>query len=203
MIRAVIFDLDGVLFDGCEMHANIFMEALWTVLGKSALTKEHHDAYLNGLSTKKKLEFLGIGKEDSQKIYDIKQELTRTNIRDYIHPDLKVQEICKTLLGLDIKIYCVSNSIRETIVRCLEGMGVLDVFSGIISNEDVKEPKPSPEPYLTLFQNHALNPDECLIVEDSEHGLESARKSGGHVLHVANCKSLTLEKILQMMYDVK
>ena len=114
------------------MHANIFMEALWTVLGKSALTKEHHDAYLNGLSTKKKLEFLGIGKEDSQKIYDIKQELTRTNIRDYIHPDLKVQEICKTLLGLDIKIYCVSNSIRETIVRCLEGMGVLDVFSGII-----------------------------------------------------------------------
>jgi beta-phosphoglucomutase len=199
MIRTVIFDLDGVLFDGCEMHANIFMEAIWTVLGKSALTKEHHDAYLNGLSTKKKLEVLGIGKEDSQKIYDVKQELTRQTIQNYIHPDFKVQEICKALLALDIKIYCVSNSIRETVVRCLEGMGVLDVFSGIISTEDVKEPKPSPEPYLTLFQKHGLTPNECLIVEDSEHGLESARKSGGHVMRVANCESLTLEKILEQL----
>jgi HAD superfamily hydrolase (TIGR01509 family) len=199
MIRAVIFDLDGVLFDGCEFHANIFMEALWTVMGKSALTKEQHDAHLNGRSTKKKLEVLGIGKEDSQKISDLKQELTRTKLRDYIHPDLKVQEICKTLLGKGITIYCVSNSIRETILRCLEGMGVLDVFSGIISNEDVKEPKPSPEPYLTLFQKHGLVPEECLIVEDSEHGVESARKSGGHVLRVTNCESLTLEKILERL----
>ena len=199
MIRAVIFDLDGVLFDGCEFHANIFMEALWTVLGRSALTKEYHDAHLNGLSTKKKLEVLGICKEDSQKISVLKQELTRTKLRDYVHPDLKVQEICKMLLGKGIKIYCVSNSIRETILRCLEGMGVLDVFSGIISNEDVKEPKPSPEPYLTLFQKHALVPEECLIVEDSEHGVESARKSGGHVMRVANCESLTLEKILERL----
>ena len=199
MIRAVIFDLDGVLFDGCEFHANIFMEALWTILGKSALTKEHHDAHLNGLSTKKKLEVLGIGKEDSHKISHLKQELTRTKLRDYVHPDLKVQEICKTLLGKGITIYCVSNSIRETILRCLEGMGVLDVFSGIISNEDVKEPKPSPEPYLTLFQKHGLVPEECLIVEDSEHGLESARKSGGHVMRVANCEALTLEKILERL----
>jgi len=199
MISSVIFDLDGVLFDGCEFHANMFMESLWSVLGKSALTKEYHDAYLNGLSTKKKLEVLGICKEDSEKIYNIKQEITRKNIIHYIHPDLKVQGICNTLIGLGIKIYCVSNSIRETILRSLEGIGVLDLFSGIISNEDVKEPKPSPEPYLTLFQIYNLTPEECLIIEDSEYGIESARKSGGQVMHILNCESLTLDKILERL----
>jgi beta-phosphoglucomutase-like phosphatase (HAD superfamily) len=137
---SIIFDLDGVLFDGCEFHAKMFIEAYCSVLGKTALTKEYHDKYLNGLSTKKKLEVLGISKEDTQKISDIKQDLTRKNIINNIRPDLKVQEICKTLINQGYKIYCVSNSIRETLIKCLEGMGVLPFFSGIISNEDVKEP---------------------------------------------------------------
>lgn len=200
MIKYIIFDLDGVLFDGCEFHANMFMEALWTVLGKTALTKEYHDTHLNGLSTKKKLEVLQIGKEEAQRISDLKQELTKTNIHRYIRPDVKVQTICIELLKLGYTLYCVSNSIRDTVVTCLKGLGVLDLFTSIISNEDVKESKPSPEPYLTLYKKYHMLPSECLIIEDSPHGIESARKSGGNVLTVLNCNDLTLDKILQRLY---
>ena len=196
MIKHIIFDLDGVLFDGCEFHANMFMEALWTILGKIYLTKEYHDKYLNGLSTRKKLEVLGICKEDSQKIYELKQELTIHNIHRYVKPDLKVQNICNELIQLEYKLYCVSNSIRNTIITCLEGIGVLHLFTCIISNEDTIDVKPSPEPYLTLYRKYNMNPIECLIIEDSPHGIESATKSGGNVLTVLNCDDLTLEKII-------
>ena len=199
MIKYIIFDLDGVLFDGCEFHANMFMEALSTILGKTSITKEYHDTHLNGLSTKKKLEVLQIGKEETQRISDLKQELTKTNIHRYIRPDVKVQMICIELLKLGYTLYCVSNSIRQTIITCLEGIGVLHLFTCIISNEDVKEQKPSPEPYLTLYKKYNMLPSECLIIEDSPHGIESATKSGGNVLTVLNCNDLTLDKIIDKL----
>ena len=175
----------------------MFIEAFNSVLGNSALTKEYHDIQLNGLSTKKKLELLGVSIDESRRIYDIKQELTTNNIGNYINPDKKVEEICKTLISLGYSLYCVSNSIRSTIIRCLEGMGVLHFFSGIISNECVRQPKPSPEPYLTLYKIYNINPSECLILEDSPHGIESATKSGGKVLAVKDCSEVTLDNIIK------
>ena len=115
----------------------------------------------------------------------------------HIKPDIKVQHICAELKSRNYRLFCVSNSIRQTIITCLKGMDVIDYFEGIISNEDTTEAKPSPEPYLTLYRRFNLNPKECLILEDSPHGIESATKSGGNVLPVKNCNDVTLELIIQ------
>jgi HAD superfamily hydrolase (TIGR01509 family) len=196
MITSIVFDLDGVLFDGCDFHAKIFIEAVLTILPQFPLTRESHDQELNALSTKYKLKKLGIQSEISDRIYALKQQLTALRIGDSIRPDKKVQDICVKLQALGYKIFCVSNSIRSTVEACLSGMGVKEYFSGIISNEDTSAPKPSPEAYLTLYRLYGLSASECLVLEDSEYGIQSARDSGAHVLPVRDCNDVTLEKIL-------
>lgn len=191
-----MFDLDGVLFDGCDFHAKLFIEAVLTILPEHTLTREFHDAQLNALPTRYKLKKLGIDSGTSERIYALKQELTATRIGEYIRPDKKVQDICAKLQSLGYQIFCVSNSIRSTVDACLSGMEVKEYFSGIISNEDTSVPKPSPEPYLTLYRLHGLNANECLVLEDSEYGIQSARDSGAYVLPVRDCDDVTLENIL-------
>jgi hypothetical protein len=203
MIHNVVFDLDGVLFDGCSLHADIFLKAVAMICPEKELTREYHDSFLNALSTKQKLLKLGFDAETSDKIYTVKQKLTADEIRSQVKLDKKVMDICIRLTTLGYNIFCVSNSIRSTVEMCLSGMGVIEYFSGIISNEDTKLQKPSPEPYLTLFRICNLDPKECLILEDSPHGIESARKSGGYVLPVINCKDVSFGKIIQSIRSIE
>ena len=197
MIKNIVFDLDGVLFDGCNFHRDIFITAVKVVRPDIDISKEYHDTHLNALSTRNKLKRLGFDIDTSEQIYRIKQDLTKNMIGDYIKPDRKVQDICNQLKLLNYNLYCVSNSIRETVETCLNGMGVIHTFTGIISNQDTTEAKPSPEPYLTLYRNYNLDPKECLILEDSPYGIESATTSGGNVIPVKNCDDVTLDLILK------
>ena len=201
-IKNILFDLDGVLFDGCELHASLFLESLSKFRPDLNITREYHDKYLNALSTRKKLDYLQISKNEAESIYLYKQELTKSRLNNFVKTDQKVINICNTLI-LNYRIFCVSNSIRLTIETCLTKMGVIDFFSGIISNEDTIEPKPSPEPYLTLYRKYNLNPIECLIIEDSPYGIESAIKSGGHVMQVRDCNDVTIDNIVNFIKSVQ
>jgi HAD superfamily hydrolase (TIGR01509 family) len=202
MIRNVIFDLDGVLFDGRGFHAITFLEAVRTVIPFTTLTEEYHEKYLDSLSTKQKLKRLGFDEDVCKRIYDIKQDITAKRIKDYIVPNKKVKDICERLIALGYKLFCVSNSVRATVETCFEGMGIIHLFTGIVSNQDTSEPKPSPEPYLTLYRNYKLEAKECLIVEDSPHGIESATKSGGNVLKVKDCDDVTMERIMSGLSEI-
>jgi HAD superfamily hydrolase (TIGR01509 family) len=202
MIRSIAFDLDGVLFDGCDLHANLFLTAVARVRPDLGLTKEYHDTHFNGLPTKRKLTLLGISDDESEQISTLKQELTKAHLTS-LSPSSKHIQLCEELIRMGFRIFCVSNSIRSTVHTVLAQMGILHLFSGIISNEDVSESKPSSMPYLTLFERYAIHPDECLIVEDSDFGILSATRSGAYVLCVRNCDDVTLSTVLGTVEKIK
>jgi beta-phosphoglucomutase len=201
MIRHIAFDLDGVLFDGCDVHANGFLRAVAHIRPDIVLTKTYHDTHLNGLPTHTKLKLLGIEGDDAEQISIRKQAFTNNHIAT-LQPSEKNIHICETLHQLGIHIYCVSNSIRSTIESILSRMGILHMFTGILSNQDVSEPKPSPMLYRTLYSRYNINPDECLILEDSAFGIQSATQSGGYVLCVRNCEDVTVSNILQTIENI-
>ena len=159
MISHILFDLDGVLFDGCEFHAEVFINAV-NKINTHKITKEFHDKYLNGLSTKQKLVYLAdklyIKYSDINNIYKLKQDLTLNTIEDYLIYSPKLVDICKWLVQNDYKLYCVSNSIKKTIQICLQKLGIDIFFTDIISNEDVANPKPNPEPYLKILTKYKI-----------------------------------------------
>ena len=77
----------------------------------------------------------------------------------------------------------------------LSKIGVIDYMDLILSNEDVKNPKPHAEIYWKAMSEFSLSPEDTLIIEDSPYGLLAAQRSGASIVRVKNSKDLTLEKI--------
>lgn len=200
MITTILFDLDGVLFDGVEFHKEMFMTALHTICPNTPITTDFHNTVLNGLSTKQKLDFLFkrklITDEERQKINNEKVRKTTQGLATFQFKNTQIQDIILHLKTANYKLYCVSNSIRSTCDTVLDRLGILPSFSGIVSNEDIAQPKPSPDPYLHAFQTFGLHPYECIILEDSHHGRTAAYKTRAHVIPIVDTLDVTLSKIL-------
>ena len=82
------------------------------------------------------------------------------------------------------KIAVCSNSVKQSITTMMK-LSCLDPYIDLIlSNEDVRNGKPSPEIYLKAMKTLEVKPNECLILEDNEHGIEAAISSGGHLLKI-------------------
>lgn len=201
MIKAILYDLDGVLVDATEWHYESLNMALKDVAG-FIIKRDEHIQIFNGLPTQKKLEILHeqgrLNKELFEKVWQQKQEKTFEVIEKNAFIDQT-----KIRLHNGTKNYrkvCVTNSIRKTALAMLEKTGQLEFMDFVISNEDVSSPKPSPEGYNMAMTKLCLNTKECLVVEDSPKGLESALLSGAHVYEVSGYHDVTLENILNKIH---
>ena len=200
MIKAILYDLDGVLVDATEWHYESLNEALKEISGFEISRLEHIQTF-NGLPTIKKLEILHeqnlVKKEDFDVIWDLKQSKTNEIIEKTASNDetkLRLHEGTKKF-----KKICVTNSIRQTAVLMLDKTGQLPFMDHVISNEDVSDPKPNPEGYLKAINFLQLQPNQCLIVEDSPKGIEAAKKSNAHVYEVKGYHDVTLENVLNVI----
>jgi HAD superfamily hydrolase (TIGR01509 family) len=205
MIKSIFFDLDGVLFDGRTFHRDLF---LMTALrfGLNKVDETFHEKFLDGLSTKQKIDILidkgFIQAKSKMDFFDIKQNLTEIALTTRNKPNKYLQVVLQHLKDKGYKLVCVSNSIYSTVIQSLRGTGILEFFEGVYSNELCNHPKPSPEPYINAFQKEGVNPSEVLILEDSLYGRTSAYASGAHVLSIVDPTDVTLEKILKAIHQV-
>jgi HAD superfamily hydrolase (TIGR01509 family) len=197
MIKAILYDLDGVLVDATEWHYESLNEALKEVAG-FIIERDEHVSTFNGIPTLQKLELLSkqgrLKKVFFDKVWQKKQEKTFDIIEKTAFIDsnkIRLHEQTKNLQKV-----CVTNSIRKSALLMLEKTGQLQYMNFVISNEDVVHPKPSPEGYDVAINKLKLNSKECLIVEDSPKGLESALQSGANVYEVSGYNEVTLENIL-------
>ncbi|MDC1393465.1 HAD-IA family hydrolase [Flavobacteriaceae bacterium] len=199
MIKAILFDLDGVLIEAKNIH----FEALNNALPDNYKIswKEHLSIY-DGLKTNQKLELLtkkkGLPPNKYSEIWKSKQENTLSKLEK-----LKKQSrliILFNLLKKDgYKIAVCSNSIKKTIITVLTKFEIIEFVEFIISNEDVANAKPHPEMYWSAMSKFNVFPYETLIIEDSPHGLMAASATGAKVLRVKNSKEVTKENIYNMI----
>ncbi len=200
MIKALLYDLDGVLVDATEWHYESLNDALKEISGFE-LSRLEHIRTFNGLPTNRKLEILfdqnRVKREDFDAIWNLKQKKTN----EIIEKTASIDETKKRLHEgtKAFKKICVTNSIRQTALLMLEKTGQQSFMDYIISNEDVNNPKPDPEGYIKAIQYLKLQPNECMIVEDSPKGIESAKKSNAHVYEVKGYYDVTLENVLNMI----
>jgi len=197
MIKAIIFDLDGVLVDAREIHYESLNNAL--ARHNYTITREEHLSTFDGLSTKKKLAMLtekkGLSPELYEDIWRGKQEET-FNVLRKLEPDHRIIEVLKRLKESGLKVIVCSNSIRESTKLMLLKKGFMEYIDFFLSNEETVDPKPSPEIYLRAMVKLRLKPNECLIVEDSHIGRQAAFDSGGHLCGVEDSSGVTYERII-------
>lgn len=192
--KAVLFDLDGVLVDMPDGHYESLNKAL-SVFGVE-IARDEHVNHFNGLPTRKKLEEL----EKQERlpaglrefINELKQKHTKEVIPKHCPPEYSKIILMRYLKDRGMLIGCCSNSIKETLHLMLKSAHLYDHFDIIIGNDEVTNPKPHPEIYLTAMQKLNLLPHEVIIVEDAPHGIASARASGAHVIEVKGTEDVNI-----------
>ena len=186
MIKAVIFDLDGVLVAAKDWHYEALNKAL-KIFGCEINYKDHLNVF-DGLPTKKKLQILNRQKnfplELSELVNELKQIYTHEIFLTKCFPNFTLLYLFKKLKKKKIKIAVASNSIKATVDQAMKSLNLKYLIDFSLSSEDVTNPKPDPEIYLKSISMLDCRPDECLIVEDNFNGIVAAKASGAHCLEV-------------------
>lgn len=198
MIKAVIFDMDGVLIEAKDWHYDALNRAL-QLFGFEINRYQHLTTY-DGLPTSKKLEMLSmestLPRELHKFINEMKQEYTMEIVHAKCRPSFVHEFALSRLKGMDYKLAVASNSIRKTVEVMMEKAKLSPYLDLMLSNEDVSQAKPHPEIYTKAINHFGLDPKECLIVEDNDNGIRAATAAGAHVLPVTEVSDVNIENIL-------
>lgn len=196
MLRAVIFDFDGVITDTDVLHFRAFNEVLASYGIKFTLRDYYREWLgLNDLDLFKMLVSKGQLKVDLQDIdglikkkNHLFEELAKTEgriidgVRDFL--DLLRQN------NIAIAIY--SGSLLSEIELILEEGRLRDYFEQIVSAEQVKVGKPDPEGFLLALERlnetrkDAIIADQCVVIEDAHWGIEAAKAARMHTVAITN-----------------
>jgi len=196
MLKAVIFDFDGVLVDSELLHHQAF-NRIFAKFDFQISTQEYYDRFL-GLSDEELLRTIDKEKKLSLSEPRLKQLLqekaatfknlamTQAAVID------GVPQFLKMLSDNKIPMAICSGALKQEIELILRGAGLRDYFDVIVSAEHVKKGKPDPEGFLLALKllnkkaHSQIQPQNCIVIEDSHWGLEAARNAGMHSVAVTN-----------------
>jgi HAD superfamily hydrolase (TIGR01509 family) len=206
MIKAVIFDLDGVLVDTKKIHYEALNKAIKSIGSDYQISLEDHLKIFDGLTTKKKLQILNkkkiINKSFNKKIVAKKNFYTKILLKKNLKYNSTIFKIIEKL-SKKYKIAIATNAIKDTLDICLKKLKIKKFIHFKLSNEDIKNPKPNPEIYLKIFIKFGLLPKEALILEDSYFGRSAAKSSGAALMGIKNInKDVTYSNITQMIKKI-
>ncbi len=189
MIRAIIYDMDGLMIDSEEISERATKETI-----------ERYGHRFEDIPRKTADSVLGMRVIDVLKVYkdvlnmkvDIGEFVKSRNdhFMDLIIEDLKAMPGLQKSLDLfrknDLKIGLASSAVKEYISLVLEKLDIKSYFDVIVSGDDVTKGKPAPEIYLKAAKKLGTRPEECLVLEDGEKGIISAKEAGCRCIAVHN-----------------
>lgn len=176
-IKAVIFDMDGVLVD-----SEITYIRLWqTFLAENGVSVSIADLrFLAGSSREIENQFLSKmlhlsvrEVEKKKKDFYQKHPINYKNIQKPFS-----RQLLSFLKEKEIKIALASSSPMENIEEVLLQCDIYDFFSFLVSGEQFEKTKPDPQIYEYTAQQLGLEKEEILVIEDSEYGITSATSAG-------------------------
>lgn len=204
-IKAVIFDMDGVLIDAKDWHYEALNQAL-ELFGYS-ISRYDHLVTFDGLPTRKKLEILsterGLPKGLHKFINHMKQIYTMERVYMRCKPIFCHQYALSKLKNEGYKLALASNSVRITIDMMLNKADLMKYMDFTLSNQDVAKSKPDPEIYNKAIERLKLEPEECLIAEDNPNGIKAAIASGGHLFKVDTVYDVNYDNLRRRIDEIE
>ena len=180
MIKAVLFDMDGILFDSEAYYmqgAYVWMkqlgyqgaiETLYTTIGKDMKTM--YQMFTAMLDDKVPYEVV---KKTNEDYFLIDHPM---HAKEWMFDG--VEEVLKKLKELDIKCAVCSSSDKFEIVKALKQMEIENYFDVVLSVQECALPKPAGDIYETACKRLGLNSHECIVYEDSESGILAGINAG-------------------------
>ncbi len=203
-IKAVLFDMDGVLIEAKEWHFEALNRAL--DLFGMAISRYDHETTFDGIPTSRKLEILsverGLPRELHAFLNEMKQRYTTEMVHTLCRPRFAQERALSTLKAQGYRMSVCSNSIRATVELMMDKANLAQYLDLMVSSEDVGRPKPDPAMYLKAMTHFGLTPDECLVVEDNENGIKAAKASGAHLLVVQDVAQTNITNIMARIHEI-
>lgn len=186
-MKAVIFDMDGVLVDSQPYHfkADIDTMAEYGVIKD----QKFYESFAGTLTadrmrTLKEMFGLDVPVEEMT----IKRENMILDImgKEDIKPVSGIPEFLRSIKEKGLTTAVASSSDYKLINLILDRLKIAQYFDSVTSGSDVKRGKPSPDVFLLAAERIGIEPAECLVVEDSENGVKAAKAAGMKVLGYIN-----------------
>lgn len=184
-IRGLIFDLDGTLADTMGIHIDAWIEAgqKYNVVITPAMINDNA-----GIPTRPLIALLNkqYGWDIDPEDFELFKDDCYYTIKDSkgkIKPVTEVMNLAKSYHG-KLPMAVGTGSIREDALMAIEDMQVADLFMGVVTADDVNQPKPHPETFLKCADIIDIAPEYCQVFEDSPKGVEAALAGGMMVLNI-------------------
>lgn len=179
MIKAVIFDMDGVISDTLPIH----IESERRVLFKYGINISADKIIKEFNAVPDKEMFERIFKENNkhlnfQEVKDEKWQIFRELAGDKIEVIPGSLELINNLLKYGFILGLASSSPSRVIDLVTEVLGIKQKFKVIIGTEEVKHGKPSPDIFLIAAKRMKMDPEFCLVIEDAPRGIQAAKAAG-------------------------
>lgn len=175
--KLAIFDLDGTLFDTKDVNYNAYQNAIRMA---EIDVKIDYDDFCKLYNGKNYREFLpkiipNISEEQLKKIHNFKKNIYQEHLDKAKKNDLLFSMIEEIKEKFYISI--VTNASKKNVKDILEKFSVKNLFDLLITQEDVKNPKPSAEGFLKVMNYFNISKENTIIFEDSEIGIQAANKA--------------------------
>lgn len=195
MIKAVIFDFDGVIADSEPLHLRAFQKTVET-LGLGLSVADYYSRYLaydDKTFFRKFLEDNGQQgtEQEIERLVREKGVCFEETIREDIRIFPGVVEFLETIRS-KFHIAIGSGALTEEIKLILKLKGLSGFFDFVIGADHTESPKPSPEVYLKCLERLRTDYDEtitagqCIVFEDSPHGILAAKRAGMKCIGITN-----------------
>lgn len=192
-IKAVLFDLDGVLVDSLEVWYKSMNETL-RKFGKDRLGKGEYLRKYWGFSLSRNFERLGLGREA------VNYCLSRYEHHlEEIKPFPGTEEVLEELRRRGFKLALVTNTPSKMVKALLSRLGWEEFFDTIITGDEVKKAKPHPEAVRKACRRLEVSPDHALLVGDTRSDVLAGRNAKVRVVGVGVEGDLRIENLKELL----
>ena len=186
-IRAVIFDMDGVLTDS-EPLINRAAIAMFKEKGLDVQPEDFipfvgagEERYVGGVAEKYRFPLDPVA--GKQRTYEIYFELVPTQLQAF--PG--VLELVKACQDAGLRVAVASSADRYKVAVNLQKIGLpIDSWDAVVGGESVEHKKPAPDIFLAAARTLELPPSECVVIEDAVTGVHAAKSAGMRCIAVAH-----------------
>lgn len=184
LYRAVVFDLDGVLWDGEPLYHEAFNVVL-RPLGHEVTPQEYEQIIGNSVEAAwewviARFKLTGA----PEHFYTAYDEAVLDLLAQPVEPLPGVRETIARLKSIPVPVGLASASLRQWVDATLAGIGLAGEFDATVSASEVERAKPAPDMYQRAAEKLGVPAAECIAVEDTRTGVASARAAGMYVVQV-------------------
>lgn len=186
MLKGLLFDMDGVLVNNLEIHRQAFAE----FFRRYGVEREFEN--LNRLFGKGNDDIMGelmpadvVARVGIRELGNEKEAIYREIYAPIITPQPGLVDFLSAAEREGLRCAVGSSGYRANVDFVLEKCDIERYFSAAVAGDEVTHCKPDPEIYLTAAAKLGLQPEECVVFEDAEAGIEAAKRAGIKVVALA------------------